>query len=56
MSKYAIEKSTLTAIADAIREKGNTDTKILVSDLATAISNLSVGGGSEIPNGEEVAF
>ena len=44
MSKYVIDKTTLTAIGDAVRAKGNTEDKILVSDLATAISNLPTGG------------
>ena len=47
MSKYVIDKTTLTAIGDAVRAKGNTEDKILVSDLATAISNLPTGGGGE---------
>jgi hypothetical protein len=42
---YLIKDTTLTAIGDAVRAKGNTEDKILVSDLATAISNLPTGGG-----------
>jgi hypothetical protein len=51
--KYLIEDTTLTAIGDAVRAKGNTEDKILVSDLATAITNLPTG---DIPSGEEVKF
>ena len=48
---YLIKDTTLTAIGDAVRAKGNTEDKILVSDLATAISNLPTGGGgTEIPD------
>lgn len=46
--KYVIDKTTLTAIGDAVRAKGNTEDKILVSNLATAISNLPTGGGGDI--------
>lgn len=41
--KYLIEDTTLTAIGDAVRAKGNTEDKILVSNLATAINNLPSG-------------
>ena len=48
--KYVIEDTTLNAIGDAVRAKGNTEDKILVSNLATAINNLPTGGGdSGIP-------
>lgn len=46
--KYFIEDTTLTGIGDAIRAKGGTSDKILVSDLATAITNLPTGGGGDI--------
>ena len=51
MSKYVINESTLTSIGDAIRAKGGTTDKILVSDLATAITNLPTGGsgGGDLP-------
>lgn len=49
MNKYVINESTLTSIGDAIRAKGNTTEEILVSNLATAISNLPTGGGGEEP-------
>jgi hypothetical protein len=56
MSKYVIDKTTLTAIGDAVRAKGNTEDKILVSDLATAITNLPTGGGEEYFTDEELTF
>lgn len=47
MAKYAINDTTLTGIADAIRGKAGGTDPILVSDFATAISNIS-GGGADI--------
>lgn len=47
MAKYAINDTTLTDIADAIREKTKGTESILVSDFAVAISNIS-GGGANI--------
>lgn len=51
MSKYVIDGTTLVGIGDAIRAKGSTTDKILVSDLATAITNLPTGGsgGGDLP-------
>lgn len=46
MSKYAINDTTLTAIADSIRAKGGTSDPIQVSNFASAIANLPSGGGS----------
>ena len=46
--KYVIEDTTLNAIGDAVRAKGNTEDKILVSNLATAINNLPSGGDIEV--------
>ncbi len=46
MSKVFIEETTLTAIGDAIREKTSSEDLIAPLDMATAISNLSSGGGS----------
>lgn len=46
--KYAIEDTTLTAIGDAVRTKGETTELIKVSDLADAIINLPTGGGGDI--------
>lgn len=45
--KYVIQDTTLTAIGDAIREKGGTTDLIPVVDLADAITNLPSGGGGE---------
>ena len=49
MSKYVIDSSTLTSIADAVRTKGGTTDPIVVSDIPTAITNLPSGGGGDIP-------
>lgn len=46
MSKVFIEETTLTAIGDAIREKTASEDLIAPLDMATAISNLSSGGGT----------
>lgn len=46
--KYFIEDTTLTAIGDAVRAKGNTSDLIKVSELADAITNLPSGGGGDI--------
>ena len=44
MAEYLIQDTSLTAIADAIREKtGSTDT-IAVSDFPTAIAEIPTGG------------
>lgn len=45
MSKYVIDSSTLTSIADAVRTKGGTTDPIVVSDIPTAIANIPSGGG-----------
>ena len=42
--KYLIEDTTLTAIGDAVRTKGNTSDLIKVSELPNAIINLPSGG------------
>ena len=44
MSKYVIDSSTLTSIADAVRTKGGTTEPIVVSDIPAAITNLPSGG------------
>lgn len=45
MAKYSIEDSTLSGIADAIREKEGTSDAIPVAELAERISALQGGGG-----------
>ena len=54
MSKYAINDTTLTAIADSIRAKGGTSDPIQVSNFASAIANLPTGGGDI--TAEDLAF
>lgn len=49
MSKYVIDSSTLTSIANAVRAKTGTTDPIKVSDIPTAISNISGGGGGDLP-------
>lgn len=55
MSKYVIDSSTLTSIADAVRTKGGTTDPIVVSDIPTAITNLPSGGGEGL-TAEDLAF
>lgn len=55
MSKYVIEDVTLTAIADAVREKTGGTELILVSELPTAIAGIE-GGGGNAPTAEELTF
>ena len=52
MSKYVIDSSTLTSIADAVRAKTGTTDPIKVSDIPTAISNISGGGGGIVIGGD----
>ena len=47
--KYLIEETTLTGIADAVRQKKGTTDLIQVSNLATEISNIQ-GGGGDFPS------
>lgn len=56
MSKYVIDSSTLTSIADAVRTKGGTTDPIVVSDIATAIANIPSGGGGEYFTDEDLTF
>ena len=49
MSNYLIQDSTLTDIADAIREKTGSQATIDVADFATEISNIPSGGSAEEP-------
>jgi hypothetical protein len=46
MSKYAIEDSTLTSIADAIRSKAGTTEALKPVDMPEAIAAIQAGGGS----------
>ena len=46
MAEYLIQDTTLTAIADAIRTKSEKSDAIPVSDMATEIMNIPVGGAS----------
>lgn len=46
MSKYVIEDTTLSAIADAVREKAGTTEKIVVSELPDAIAAIPTGASS----------
>lgn len=43
MSKYVIEDTTLTSIANAVREKSGTSELIKVSDIPTAIAGIPTG-------------
>jgi hypothetical protein len=47
MSKVLIEESTLTSIANAIREKTATSSAIPVTNMNTMILNIEAGGGGE---------
>ena len=46
MSLVYLNDSTLTGIADAIREKGGTTDTYLPSEMAAAIESLTVSDGS----------
>lgn len=48
MSKVFIEEETLIGIGNAIREKNGTTDLIATTDMATAISNLTTGGGGTL--------
>ena len=45
MSDYIIHDTTLTSIADAIRTKTGSNAQMTPSEMATAIGNISTGGG-----------
>lgn len=52
--KYAIDETTLTGIADAIRGKtGGTD-PILTEDMATQIEGITGGGVIEVASVDEL--
>ena len=62
MAEYLIQKTTLTSIADAIREKTGTTGAIKPTEMASKIGEISVGGGnsetsvSEEPWLDDVCF
>ena len=59
MSLVYLYESTLTGIADAIREKGGTTDTYMPSEMAAAIESLSVSDGSSdttYTNAEEVEW
>ncbi len=56
MSKYVIEDTTLTSIADAVREKSGTSELIKVSDIPTAIAGIPSGGESNRITKEDLSF
>lgn len=62
MDDYLIKKTTLENIAKAIRSKTGSQSSMKPAEMATAISNISTGGGgSVIPSGltatvNDVAF
>ena len=47
MAKVLVNETNLTNIANAIREKNGTTDTYKPSEMATAISNIQAGGGSE---------
>ena len=49
MSKYVIDSSTLTSIANAVRAKTGTTDPIKVSDIPTEISKITGGGSGDLP-------
>lgn len=55
MSRVFINDSTLTAIADAIRQKNGTSNKLLPSEMAAAIRAIITGGGETVDVDELLA-
>lgn len=51
MAEYLIQGDTLTGIADAIRSKAGTSGSINVSNMASAISNIETGSGTNVTYG-----
>ena len=47
MSKYLVDSTDMTAIANAIRSKDGTQTTMTVSDMPTRIQNIPSGGGTD---------
>lgn len=56
MAKYAINDTTLTAIAEAIRAKTESSDPIDAADMAALIEGISAGGGTIITSGGTVTF
>lgn len=50
MSTYKIDGATLTAIADAIREKSESTETYNPSEMPQSILDIPTGGGSELPD------
>lgn len=48
MSKYLVDSTDMTAIANAIRSKDGTQTTMTVSDMPTRIQNIPSSGGSSL--------
>lgn len=55
MAYYKIQDTTLTAIADAVREKTGETGAMSPTDMAGKIESIS-GGGGDLPNAEEASF
>lgn len=47
MSKYLVDSTEMTAIADAIRLKDGTQTTMTVTEMPTRIQNIPSGGGTD---------
>ena len=54
MAVYTIQDTTLTDIADAIREKTGTSDTYKPTEMADAIAAIEAGGGGDLP--EEVFY
>ena len=50
MSQVLVNETSLTAIADAIREKNGSENVYKPSEMGQAISSLSVGSGGNVPD------
>lgn len=47
MSKYLVDSTEMTAIADAIRQKDGTQTTMTMDEMPTRIQNIPSGGGTD---------
>lgn len=56
MAQYLIEDTTLTGIANAIREKEGSTGTIPVPDMEPRIRAIAAGGGSITINSDEISF